>query len=79
MPHYQPSLTRPDMAKLPEIRARRVQTPGKLFKVEILDLEFSNGNKRTYQRLRTHGLGSVIVVAMRNDDTVLLVREYAVG
>jgi len=67
------------MAKLPEIRARRMQAPGKLFKVEVLDLEFSNGNKRTYQRLRTHGLGSVIVVAMRNDDTVLLVREYAVG
>ena len=79
MPHYQPNLTRPDMVKLPKIHARRLQSPGDLFKVEKLDLEFSNGNKRTYQRLRTHGLGSVIVVAMRNDDTVLLVREYAVG
>jgi len=79
MPHYQPNLTRPDMAKLPKIHSRRLQSPGDLFKVEKLDLEFSNGNKRTYQRLRTHGLGSVIVVAMRNDDTVLLVREYAVG
>ena len=27
----------------------------------------------------THGLGAVIVVAMRDDDTVLLVKEYAVG
>ena len=67
------------MAKLPRIRARREYDPGKLFKVEKLDLEFSNGEKRTYERLRSHGLGAVIVVAMRDDDTVLLVNEYAAG
>ncbi len=56
-----------------------MQEPGKHFKVEKLDLEFSNGEKRTYERLLTHGLGAVIVVAMRDNDTVLLVREYAAG
>lgn len=67
------------MAKLPRIHARREQDPGKRFKIERLELEFSNGNKRTYERLRAHGLGAVIVVAMRDDDTVLLVNEYAAG
>ena len=67
------------MAKLPKIHARSKQDPGKLFKVEKLDLEFSNGNKRTYERLLTHGLGAVIVVALQDDETFLLVREYAVG
>ena len=67
------------MAKLPKIRARREQKPGKSFKIEKLDLEFSNGEKRTYERLCTHGLGAVIVVAMLDDETVLLVREYAAG
>lgn len=67
------------MATLPKIHARRKQDPGKLFKVEKLDLEFSNGEKRTYERLLTHGLGAVIVVAMRDADTILLVREYAAG
>lgn len=67
------------MAKLPRIHARREHDPGKLFKVERLDLEFSNGARRTYERLRSHGLGAVIVVAMRDDDTVLLVSEYAAG
>ena len=67
------------MPKLPKIHARREHDPGKLFKVEKLDLEFSNGVKRTYERLRTHGLGAVIVVAMRDDETVLLVSEYAAG
>ena len=67
------------MAKLPKIHARRKQDPGHLFKVEKLELEFSNGNKRTYERLLTHGLGAVIVVALQDDETLLLVREYAVG
>lgn len=67
------------MADLPKIHARREKDPGKLFKVERVDLEFSNGEKRTYERLRTHGLGAVIVVALRDENTVLLVREYAAG
>lgn len=67
------------MPKLPKIHARRELDPAELFKVEKLDLEFSNGIKRSYERLHTHGLGAVIVVAMRDDDTTLLVSEYAVG
>lgn len=67
------------MAKLPKIHARRRLDPSEHFKVEKLDLEFSNGNKRSYQCLHTHGLGAVIVVAMRDPDTILMVREYAVG
>ena len=67
------------MTKLPIIHARSEHDPGKLFRVEKLELEFSNGEKRTYERLHTHGLGAVIVVAMQDDDTVLLVSEYAAG
>lgn len=67
------------MGKLPKIRARSEYDPGKLFKVERLDLEFSNGETRTYERLRSTGLGAVIVVAMPDDETVLMVREYAAG
>jgi ADP-ribose diphosphatase len=67
------------MAKLPKIRSRSEHDPGRLFKVERLDLEFSNGKTRTYERLRSRGLGAVIVVAMPDDDTVLMVREYAAG
>ena len=37
--------------KLPKIHARRQQYPDKLFKVEILDLEFSNGKKRSIAAL----------------------------
>src|SRR3546814_7447851 len=43
------------------------------------DLEFSNGERRQFQRLHGRGHGAVVVVPMLDDDTVLLVREYAAG
>jgi ADP-ribose diphosphatase len=64
---------------LPLIRERRLRRPGELFEVEQLDLEFSNGARRTYERMRSRGLGAVIIVPMRDEKTVLLVREYAAG
>lgn len=48
-------------------------------RVEELDLEFSNGERRIYRRLRGRGLGTVVIVAMADPDTVLLTREYACG
>ena len=67
------------MPKLPRIHNRESHDPGKFIRAERLEIEFSNGVKRTYERLCTHGLGAVIVVAMLDDDTVLMVREYAAG
>ena len=65
--------------KLPKIQARSETAPGGWMRREQLELEFSNGAKRTYTRLLTHGLGAVIIVPMRDRDTVLLAREYACG
>jgi len=64
---------------LPVIHDRRERRPADLFKVEQLDLEFANGEYRTYERLISRGVGAVIVVAMPDDDHVLLIREYACG
>jgi ADP-ribose diphosphatase len=47
--------------------------------VEELDLEFSNGERRRYHRLKAQGPGAVVVVPLIDDETVLLVREYAAG
>jgi ADP-ribose diphosphatase len=47
--------------------------------VEELDLEFSNGERRRYHRMKAHGPGAVVVVPLLDDETVLLVREYAAG
>ena len=49
------------------------------YRMERLDLEFSNGERRRYERLHGRGHGAVAVVPMLDDETVLLVREYAAG
>lgn len=51
----------------------------RFFNVERLDLEFSNGEKRQYERLVSRGNGAVLIVPMLDKDTVLLIREYAGG
>jgi ADP-ribose diphosphatase len=47
--------------------------------VEELDLEFGNGERRRYHRVHAGGHGAVVVVPLLDEDTVLLVREYAAG
>jgi ADP-ribose diphosphatase len=63
----------------PKIHATRTADASHFLHVEQVDLEFSNGERRTYERLKGSGLGAVIIVPMQDDDTVLLVREYGVG
>lgn len=46
---------------------------------ELLDLEFSNGERRRYHRIKSVGHGSVIIAALPDPGTVLLVSEYAAG
>ena len=64
-------------ATLPKVLASRWREPGKMFKIQELDLEFSNGVRRTYQRMNPRGLGAVIIVPMKDEHTVLLAREPA--
>lgn len=67
------------MQKPPIIHATRALETSRFLRAEEVDLEFSNGEKRTFERLTTSGLGAVIIVPMQDADTVLLVSEYAVG
>ncbi len=68
------------MTRLPIIHAVRERSgdmPDR--KLEELDLEFANGERRLYYRQRATGRGAVVVVPMLDAQTVLLVREYAAG
>ncbi|MFA5683459.1 MAG: ADP compounds hydrolase NudE [Lysobacteraceae bacterium] len=67
------------MRDLPTIHALEELDFGGRFKVERLDLEFSNGEQRQYERMKARGHGAVIVVPLIDDDTLMLVREYACG
>ena len=64
--------------KLPTIHSITEHDAGP-YRMERLDLEFDNGERRRYERLHGRGHGAVVVVPMLDVDTVLLVREYAAG
>jgi ADP-ribose diphosphatase len=63
----------------PEILKRRDLCSSRLFRVEELQLRFSNGVERTYERLRSGSGSAVIVVPLLNDKEFVLVREYGAG
>ncbi len=67
------------MRKKPQILRQDLIAQSRIFRIEELDLEFANGEKRTYERLLGGSRGSVLVVPMLDDDTVLLIREYSTG
>ncbi|KMT64341.1 ADP compounds hydrolase NudE [Catenovulum maritimum] len=67
--------------QLPQILNTETLAESRLFRVESLDLEFSNGEKRTFERLRGNrpGRGAVMIVPMVDENTFALIREYAAG
>ena len=67
------------MPQPPKALSRKMVAQSRIFRVEAVDLEFSNGEQRRYERLLGGERGSVLVVPMLDDDQVLLIREYATG
>jgi len=64
---------------LPQITARKQVAKSRLFAIEQVDLTFSNGEKREYERMLGKGRGAVMIIPMLDQDTMLLVREYCGG
>lgn len=65
--------------KPPKILQTKEVARTRIFRVEELHLEFSNGEKRIYERLKAGGSGAVLVIAITDDNQVLMIREYAAG
>ncbi len=66
-------------SKLPEIIAKNIVAKSKLFSIEALDLRFSNGEQRTYERMKPSGRNAVMIVPVTEQGDLLLVREYCAG
>lgn len=69
------------MPRKPITVQRRLVTCSRLFQVEAVSLRFANGVEAEYERLTPApgSAGAVLIVPIREDGTVLLVREYAAG
>lgn len=64
---------------LPTITKVTEVSKSKLFTVEALDLTFTNGVKRQYERVKGGGRGAVLVVPVDSRGDLILVREYCAG
>jgi ADP-ribose diphosphatase len=67
------------MPTKPEILDKKVIAKTKVFCVEELSLKFSNGEKRIYERLVAGKNGAVMVLAVNDNDELLLIKEYSAG
>ncbi|CNL09085.1 ADP compounds hydrolase NudE [Yersinia mollaretii] len=62
----------------PKILKIETVARSRLFTVEAVDLAFSNGVQRIYERMRPSNREAVMIVPIIGND-LLLIREYAVG
>jgi len=67
------------MAEKPTVLSKTLVATSQLFRIESLDIQFSNGERRVYERLARGEGRAVLVVPMIDRETVLLVREYSAG
>ena len=65
--------------KKPSVIQSELIASTRVFRVEQRDLRFSNGTEVSYERLVGSQNGAVLIVPMLDDNTVLLIREYAAG
>lgn len=65
--------------QVPTILSRQIVAKSRLLRIEAIDLKFSNGELRQYERMQGSGRGAVMVVPLLDESTMLLVREYAAG
>lgn len=65
--------------KLPVVNESKIVAQSQLFSIETLDLTFSNGENRLYERIPKRGREAVIVCAVTEKHEVVLIREYMAG
>lgn len=67
------------MRNKPKIVKSEIVAKSRLFQIEQIDLHFANGEQRVYERIRGRRRGAVMIIPMLDDETVILIREYAAG
>ncbi|WP_435235956.1 ADP compounds hydrolase NudE [Psychromonas sp. PT13] len=65
--------------ELPKILKRTLVASSRFFKIESLQLKFSNGEQREFERMQGGNTGSVLIVPFYDKETILLIREYSAG
>ena len=67
------------MSSVPQIKKITELFRSRLFTVEALELNFSNGEQAQFERIRANAPRAVMVAAITDKQEILLVREFAAG
>lgn len=67
------------MSDKPKIIESKQVARTRIFSVEQLSLEFSNGETRIYERLVAGKNGAVLIVPLADNNELILIREYSAG
>ena len=67
------------MNKKPKIHKCKILSQSRLFSVEQVELEFSNGEQRQYERIVAPGVAAVLIIPVIDEQHVIMIREYSVG
>lgn len=62
----------------PQILSVTTAAKSRIFEIQAVDLQFSNGERRTFERFKPSSRCAVMVLAL-HQDKLLLISEYAVG
>lgn len=67
------------MSNKPECLNLKTVARSRLFTIEEMDLRFTNGEHRVFERVRSGTKAAVLIVPLLDPQTFLLAREYAAG
>jgi len=67
------------MHNKPKILQRNIHSKSRLFTIEQVDLQFSNGQQHQYERIISPGAGAVLIIPVVDNENVIMIREYSVG
>ena len=65
------------MPTLPILLGKKTLASTRIFQIEETHMRFSNGVERKFERISGRAPGTVMIIPMLDDETFLLIREYA--
>lgn len=63
----------------PEILKQNIVAQSRIFTIDSLQLKFSNGEERVYERIRGADRASVMILPITDNNEFVLIREYGAG
>jgi len=63
---------------IPTILAEKIVAQSRIFKVQALNIKYSNGTEVEFERLVSSHRGAVLIVPIKNEN-LILIREYSAG